>query len=117
MVRKLNLKKLFPIGSVYTKLILKNLTEDARYEYDRQIAELSASVRRDQGLIKVATEEGIQIGIEKGREEGRAEGREKGREETNKKIANNLREKGHNESFIAQILGISMEEVQYYLRS
>ena len=60
------------------------------------------------GAIESIREEGMQVGIEKGRQEGMEKGMEKGK----KKIALNLLEKKAELSFISEVTGLSVKEIE-----
>ncbi len=61
--------------------------------------------------IKKGRKEGLAEGMEKGREAGLAEGIEKGRDETIKNIVTNLKSSGASVEFIAEVTGLTIEEI------
>ncbi|MBQ8761447.1 MAG: PD-(D/E)XK nuclease family transposase [Bacteroidales bacterium] len=65
---------------------------------------------RKEGM-REGLEKGIKKGIKKGREEGLAEGMKKGREETIRNIVANLRSSGTSLEFIAEVTGLTIEEI------
>ena len=52
-----------------------------------------------------------ELGREEGREEGRAEGREEGRVEEKRLLASNMLAKGLEPAFVAEISGLTEDEV------
>ena len=61
--------------------------------------------------LKKGREEGLEEGIEKGRKEGIAEGIEKGMEKAKLQMIKNLRSAGASIEFIADITGLTKEEI------
>ena len=68
------------------------------------------------GAIESIREEGMQVGLEKGMqvglEKGMEKGLEKGLEKGKKKVALNLLEKNAELSFISEVTGLSVKEIE-----
>ena len=68
------------------------------------------------GVVDTARQEGWQVGRQEGREEGRQEGREEGRQEGRRDekltIAQAMKRSGSSLDFIAQVTGLSLEDLQ-----
>ena len=62
--------------------------------------------------MAVRYEEGREDGLEEGREEGREKGREEGRVNEKLEIARNALAKGSTPDFVAEITGLSLEEIE-----
>ncbi|MBQ8223211.1 MAG: PD-(D/E)XK nuclease family transposase, partial [Bacteroidales bacterium] len=69
---------------------------------------------RKEGM-REGLEKGLKKGIKKGREEGLAEGLRQGREETMRNIVANLRLAGASVEFIADVTGLTKEEIESLL--
>ncbi len=100
---------------VFTRLFeqaeIAKLTPDERFDYEE-----SVKVYRDLiNVVRTAKQKGHRAGLEEGLEKGRAEGLEKGRAEgvLQAKIedAMKMKRKGFSDNDIAEITGLSLEEV------
>jgi predicted transposase/invertase (TIGR01784 family) len=91
---------------------IANFDENQLWEYEE-----SLKVHRDfKGVVANSIEEGQKIGWAKGIKEGREEGIKEGREEGEKnkamEMAKKLKEKGNDIRFIAEISGLTPEEIE-----
>ena len=64
---------------------------------------------------KEGMREGLEKGIKKGRKEGLAEGLKKGREETIRNIVVNLKSAGMSIEIIANVTGLTKEDIEELL--
>ncbi|MBP5400929.1 MAG: Rpn family recombination-promoting nuclease/putative transposase [Bacteroidales bacterium] len=104
--------------------IFSGLFEDGKYskltamekkEYKKSVleyADVQDAIRcAQQKSLKAGIEQGREEGREEGRNEGREEGREEGIEEARRLLAKNMLAKGLAPSLIAEISGLTEEEV------
>lgn len=70
---------------------------------------------REQGLNQ-GLEEGRELGLEQGREQGLEQGREQGLELARSQVILNAKKKGINIEVIADLVGLSVEEVNGILK-
>ena len=86
-----------------------NLSADKknRAEYEARLKELRDQLSNLQGFHRKGKEEGLKEGIK----EGIKLGVEKGKKEESKNIARNLLEKGFSHAEIAELIGLSDEEI------
>ncbi|MCQ2192528.1 MAG: Rpn family recombination-promoting nuclease/putative transposase [Paludibacteraceae bacterium] len=98
------------------KLKYISMTAEERLAYERHLDNIRIqndviNTAKNDGLAE-GREEGRAEGREEGRAEGRAEGREEGRAETNMKNARGMKAKGMSVEDIAEITGLSIEEIE-----
>ena len=99
------------------KMALEHLEELSRDEqlrqeaFTRKINEVAYGLDRA-GLIEEGLEKGLQRGLKRGRAEGLQEGRAEGLQEGTIKIALNMLRKESELSFIAEVTGLSEEEIK-----
>ena len=78
----------------------------------RRIAELrEKAIRDEQAAMAYAKEHGYNDGYEEGRKEGRKEGRDEGKRQNQQEIAKKLLKKNMRLEEIAEITGLSIEEI------
>ena len=92
-------------------------TKDTSLEKLEELLEESKIERRDivPTLAQRLRQEGIEQGIEKGIEKGKLEGRSEGIEQGKIEIARNLLQKGMDTQFIAEITGLTKEQIEKLL--
>jgi predicted transposase/invertase (TIGR01784 family) len=98
------------------KLDLMRMSRDERIVYDRYLMDRAILRNTVDGARDEGKFEGLKEGREQGREEGREEGRKEGREEGEKKAnhdnARRMKAKGYAIEDIADITGLSAEEIE-----
>ena len=87
----------------YEKSVLEYEEVQTAIEYAKELAAKAS--------YKAGVKKGKEEGIEKGREQGMAEGIEKGKEETLRQMVAGMLKKGIDISTIAEISGMSEEEI------
>lgn len=92
--------------------------DDAKYNRDDQVAYdrylMDRAILRN--TMTTARDEGWNEGRAEGRAEGREEGRSEGRKEGMKDVARRMKQKGFSDSDIAQMTGLSVEELADVLK-
>lgn len=89
--------------SVFEDSMHQKLTKMEKEEYKKSVLEYEDV----QEAVRYAHEQGLEQGLEQGREEGLAEGRETEK----RQLASNMLAKGLDPSLVAEISGLSVEEV------
>jgi predicted transposase/invertase (TIGR01784 family) len=97
--------------------VFKSLFDTAQIaklsQEERQAYENSLKYYRDMvGVVETAHEEGIQKGIQRGIQQGIQQGIEQGRRSEKLTIAQTMKQAGISLDLIAQVTGLSMEELQ-----
>ena len=93
-----------------------SLSKEERIKYDAALKAYRDTYAVMEGQYEEGMKKGMEKGMEKGRKEGmekgRKEGMEKGRKEEKLKIARKLHAKGMSKDEIAEMTGLSMNEVE-----
>lgn len=89
-----------------------NLSDEERARYEEEWKIYNDYFNTIESAKKQAAEEAMEKGMEKGLEKGMKKGMEKGRAEEQRKLAKGFKEAGIAVSIIAEVTGLSIEEIE-----
>ena len=97
-------------GLTMTENAYRKVTQD-EIEYERMESRLKYQLQYNTDM-SLARQEGLELGLERGLEQGRTEGEAVGRKEMRLELARAMKDKGLETEAIAEITGLTAEEIE-----